>query len=246
MRIFLAELRKIWTVRSTYFLIFITFSLSVLLISFWIMGHQNVEAAQRSSGALLNTLQQSISTSALLLSFLAIISVGHEYRYNTILYSLSSARHRLTVYGAKLLALMASVLGVILALTLLSWIGFYLGQHTSSVATIPQSLPDFDFIWRMAVLVLVHVVFAFSFTMLVRSLIGASVLMLLLPSTVEQLLGLLLKENTKFLPFTSLYNLAGLQGTANVPVATSAAVVAGYVVVLLGVGALLFKWRDAN
>lgn len=241
---FRAELRKIWTVRSTYFLTLAMILLGAGLFSFFALGFKNVEHAERSSRALLSALQQPIGLSALLLGILAVVSVGHEYRYNTILYSLTSARERTSVLISKLAALICSALFIAAIVAALSFISFYAGQQLAGIATVAQTMPDINFIWRMLATVIVFVIFGFAIAVIVRSLIAATAIMLILPSTIEPLLSMLLKENVKYLPFTALGNLSDAMGKG--PVTTSGLTVLAYVVGLLLIAGVLFHRRDAN
>lgn len=241
---FRAEIRKIWTIRSTYILTFFMLALGVGVFAFFAIGFKNVENAERSAVALQSAIRQPLMLASLLLAIVAIISVGHEYRYNTILYSLTSARQRMTVLVSKLTALLVSALFISIILAALSAAAFYVGQSVAGINTVPQAMPGFDFIWRMVVQVLVYVLIGFGLAVILRSLIAAIAIVLIVPSTVESLLYLLLKENTKYLPFTAVSNIADT--TSRVPLGLSAVVVMGYVGVLLVVAAVLFQKRDAN
>ena len=66
------------------------------------------------------------------------------------------------------------------------------------------------------------------------------------PTTVEPLLGLLLKENTKYLPFTALDSTVGASISPNTLSSGDAILVStGYLLVTLAVTWLLFVKRDA-
>jgi uncharacterized membrane protein len=81
------------------------------------------------------------------------------------------------------------------------------------------------------------------FAFIIRNQIGTIVALIFLPGTVEGLLGLLLKENNFYLPFSAL------NGVINqIPFShgKSALVALAYVAVGWIVAALLFKRRDAN
>lgn len=239
-----AEFRKIWTVRSTYAIILVNLAIAVLLVSFWIYGFKNVGHAEKVPTALLELLYGAVGAIGLFVSFIAILSVGHEYRYNTILYSLTAVNRRTKLFVAKWIATTLSALAIAAVTVLLCIAGFYLGQHVHNINAVTQTLPNMEFVWRCLVSVVVEVSFAFIIAMLIRSQVGAIATFLVVPTTVEQLLYLLLKENTKYLPFTALGNLTATKPSPSVSV--SLAVVAVYFVVG-GIAAWgLFVRRDAS
>lgn len=241
-----AELRKILSVRSTYVIILLTLAISVALVSFWVYGYKNVGHAQFSGNVLHEALFMSMGPTGLFLSFIAILQVGHEYRYNTILYSLTSVNSRFKVLFAKWFVITIGTAITATATTVLCAGAFYIGQHLAHIVTLPQTMPDANFVWRAAASVVGSVTFAYIIAILLRSLVGAFAVVLVLPSTVETLLTILLKDNTKYLPYTALGNLTST-GTSNAPAATeSLLIVLAYVVVLGSLSAILFWRRDAN
>lgn len=238
-----AEFRKILTTRSTYLLLAIALALSCF-ISFWVFGYKDVEHASLNSGALLNNLFTIVSVSSLFLSFLAVLLVGHEYRYNLIMYTLTSAKSRRTVFLAKLIAVSVVALFSAAVIIALGYGLFYFGHALNHIDTVNQYIPVIDFIWRAFASILGSVILAFVITMLIRSLIAAVTIILVMPTTVEPLLGLLLKDNTKYLPYTSLGNITNVNGP--VSYLFSIKVVALYALVLGIVAIVLFRRRDAN
>jgi ABC-2 type transport system permease protein len=241
-----AELRKVLSVRSTYVIIALTLAISVALVSFWVYGYKDVSHAQLSTGVLREALFTAIGPAGVFLSFLAILQVGHEYRYNTILYSLTSVNSRLKVLFAKWLVVTVITVIIAAVTTLLSAGGFYIGQHLAHIATLPQTVPVADFVWRAAVSIIGSVTFAYIIVILLRSLVGAFAVVLVLPTTVETLLSILLKDNAKYLPYTALGNLTGT-GAPNAPVpANSLLIVLIYLIAFGGLATILFWRRDAN
>lgn len=85
--------------------------------------------------------------------------------------------------------------------------------------------------------------------LLLRSQVGAIVTLLLFQGVVETLiLGLLLKENAKYLPFTALdqFMLPAVAGQATLSNLQAALVSVGYIIVGGAVAIVLFQKRDAN
>lgn len=238
-----AEFRKLLSVRSTYLLTVIGLLLGTF-ISFWIFGYKDVQKAGMSPDVLASSILNVVSIMSLFLSFLAVLLVGHEYRYNLITYTLTSARRRTNVFFAKLLATNLLAIGITALMAVASVGLFYLGQHMAHVAAIHQTVNVTEILWRSLATIIASITFAFIITMLLRSLIGAIALVLVLPTTVETLLGLLLKENTKYLPYTALGNLTSTGSPISYIFSIKVALC--YAVGLGLVAYLLFLRRDAN
>lgn len=240
-----AEFRKLFTVRSTYMLALVGLLLGAVLSGFWIWGYKDVQHAALNHLALETLILQTVSIVGVFLSFLAVLLVGHEYRYNTIMYSLTSANSRTKVYLAKLLTLLVSGL-VIAGLVVAAAIGlFYLGQHTHHIATITQHVQVGDVLWRSVATIVGDITYAFIISILLRNLIGSIAFILVVPSTVENLLSLLLKSNVKYLPYAALGNLTRMENPS-ISRTFSLGVVAVYIAVMGVISWILFLKRDAN
>lgn len=239
-----AEFRKIFTIRSTWVIFGISFLLGVLLIGFWIYGYQDVGTASAQSSAMLDSMLTAVGVSGLVLSFVMLLLVGHEYRYNTITYSLTSSASRSKVFFAKFIAGTLAVLAFGAIIVLLNGLLFTIGQGMNDKASIAQSVPILDFMWRAVATFIGYAAFAFIAGVLLRNLIASVAVMLLLPSTVEGLLSLLLKSNVKYLPFTALSNIS-IMGAKPDPV-VSLGIVGAYIAVLGFIAWIMFVRRDAN
>lgn len=239
-----AEFRKITTVRSTLFLTVISFLITSGLIGFWIYGFKDVGHAALNSGVAVDCIFAAVSGLSVFLSFIAILLVGHEYRYNTIMYSLTSVNQRGKVFFAKYVAVAAFTLVLSAVLILLTVVAFYIGLMAHHVAYATQDIAYWDVIWRSAAAILGSVTFAFIITMLIRSLTGSIATVIVLPSFVEGMLTLLLHDNVKYLPYTALSNLTQLN--SKVSAGFSLVVVAVYALVLGIASYVLFLRRDAN
>lgn len=239
-----AEFRKVLTVRSTYFLCAAIAALPVALIGFWVHGYKDVLHAATNPMALTSSLLTCAAVTAVFLSFAVVMLVGHEYRYNGILYSLTAVNHRSKLFFAKLLAaaVFASVVAVIAMIA--NGALFYLGLQLHNVTPVAQQLDYGMVAGHVAAIILGNVVFAFIIAMLARSLIVAIAAVILLPSTIEQLLVLLLRENTKYLPYTALSNFSDV--TSKISSTFSLAVVCSYALVFGALAWALFLKRDAN
>lgn len=234
-----AEARKLLTIRSTYILMSIALLL-VAFLTFWVFGYKAPATSQ-------DVLMEAVSTGGVSISvFVAIIGIlliTHEYRYNTIMYSLTASNSRSKVLAAKVLVFMAFVALfttiVMLLSALFSWIGMYMGHEYVAA----QQFYYWDTAWRTLLYVLLYGAAAVMFGTLFRHVVGAIAVFMIVPSTVEGLLSLLLKENTKYLPFTALEQIH----TASLHAPLTAALIFGaYLAGGWLLAWLLFLKRDAN
>ena len=243
-RSFRAEMRKIWTVRSTYVIALLVLIVAVGIAGFWAYGYKDVGHAAKSPGVLLDLLYGGISTVGVFVTFIALLSVGHEYRYNTILYSLTNINRRSKLFVTKWLAVTLSALFVAAIALSLCGVGFYIGQHVHHINTMAQTMPGGDFVWRAAASIVGLVSLGYIIAMLLRSQVGAIAAFLVLPTTVESLLGLLLKDNIKYLPFTAVGNLSTIHPSPSL--STSLTIAAAYIAGFWLLAYVLFLRRDAN
>jgi ABC-type transport system involved in multi-copper enzyme maturation permease subunit len=220
------------------------FGLAVALVGFWIYGYKDAGHAVQEAGALRDYAYGAISVVGVFVAFLAILSVSHEYRYNTILYSLTNVNHRTKLFVNKWIASVLSAL-LLAAITLALGVGaLYIGQAMNHLNEVSQTMLDWGFVWRAAVGIAGSVTFGYIIAMLVRSQVAAIAIFLVLPSTVEQLLILLLKDNIKYLPFTALGNVTSLSPS---PALSVSLLVVGAYTAVLGLAAwILFLRRDAS
>ena len=243
-----AEIRKLFSIRSTYVIFALGFLVSVGLMGFYNYGYKDAAQAATSSDALRIVFLNVVNVVSTLVAFSAILSVGHEYRYNTILYSLTSSKNRLKVFFGKWLVLVLYTIVAVIITALCAWLAFYVGQHMAHTHAMVQSVPIWDLVWRSLAATIAAVSYAYIITILARSLVASFAIFLVVPSMVEGLLTLLLKGNVKYLPFTALNNLLSTGGASStaVPATTSLQVVLLYVVAVGALAAFLFVDRDAN
>ncbi len=238
-----SEFRKLLSVRSTYLLITISLLLTVF-ISFWVFGFKDDNKAAINPTALTNVILATVSVASLFMSFLAVLLVGHEYRYNLIMYTLTGIRRRSDVFVAKLLAVNTVSLVVVSLLAVASIGLFSLGQNAAHINTVTQTVAATEVFWKSLVTILGSVTFAFIVTILLRNLIGAIVLVLVMPTTIEPLIGLLIKENAKYLPYTALNDLTSMSD--KVSYGFSIGVVTVYALIGIIVAYVSFLQRDAS
>lgn len=238
-----AEVRKLYTVRSTYVLTLIAFAL-VVAINFWAVGY-------KATGTIGHDyIQQAVFDSlagiGILAGIVGVLLMTHEYRYNTIYYALVASTNRLKLLWAKFIAVMGYVVLFTLAVVALSVaavsVGLQMGDHTLPAQTIAWGQMLARGLYYMCGLA----AFGLLFAVLIRNQIGTLVLYLLAPGTVEALASLVLKERTVYLPFTALGSMITNTPLHHITRGESALVVLAWLAVGWIVAAILFVKRDAN
>lgn len=237
-----AETLKLLTTRSTYVLLALCFAMLVLF-AFYIEGfrlNSDITDPNKLAGAVTN----AVTTVSLLIAIRSLLLVTHEYAHGTIMYTLTAARNRTTVFIAKVIV--ASLFTIISALVFaaLSPLLMLLGTELKGLDMVAQNVPYLDLLWRTAFYAWAYSMFAVIFAFLIRNQVGSIVTFLVVPTTLEGLLTLLLKQNGNYLPFSSLNSVI-----LNIPPFShgkGALVAAAYVIAGLIIAALLFKKRDAN
>lgn len=186
----------------------------------------------------------------LLGALVGVLLVAHEYRYNTIMYTLTSSNSRTKTLLAKLVVV--SAFAVLFSLTmgvlspLLTALGIKLGGHT----LVHQSFPIWDVMWRVVFVGWGYAIFGFILAVAIRIQVGAISTMFLWPAMLEPLAGLLLRHNASYLPLNDLSNIA-MENDPHVisemnTVAHPVLLFLGYIVLGLIVVWQLFLRRDAN
>jgi ABC-type transport system involved in multi-copper enzyme maturation permease subunit len=178
----------------------------------------------------------------------AILLVAYEYRFNTIMYTLTSINSRSKVLLAKVVALTSFTLVYMVVGIGLGVAAMYLGLGIKDITLIHQHVNWGDIVWRVLFFSLGYVMLGFILGLLFRSVVGAIITIFILPSTAEPLLGLLLKENAKYLPISSLERVIspGADSAAGLSAGAAAGVFGVYLAAMALVAWVMFVKRDAN
>lgn len=239
-----SELRKLLSLRSTYLYILA----AALLVIFYAGYAQGVKADKgmlANHGLLASEVTGAVSAISIFGALVALLLVAHEYRYNTITYTLTAARNRSRVLLAKIIAVSCFIVIFTLIMGVLSPLMTVAGIHLKGLTLVSQTLPYGSLLWHSLFFGWGYAMFAMIIATLLRNQVGSIVAFLLIPTTVETILHLLLKANTKYLPFTSLHTFVDDQATAG-DFHRALWTVLGYVVGGWLVAWLLFVRRDAN
>lgn len=242
-----AELRKLFTVRTTYGITGAALAI-VILYAFYIEGIRAGDTVH-SALKLASEVPGAAQAVAALGAVVALLLMTHEYRYNTIMYTLTSTRRRLTVLFAKIVAASAFALLFAAIISVLAPSMAYVGLTIKGLHLAAQQFPVWDLAWQAAFFTWAYTMFGLLFAALFRSQVASIIVLLFAPGVVESLVGLLLKGNAKYLPFSALSQVlqAGMHVDAGrLSAAHAALLVVCYLVFGWLIAAVLFVRRDAN
>lgn len=198
-----AEFRKLLSVRSTYLLALVAL-IFVGIATFYGTGYKRVLTDPFQNLVLAGSITQVASFTGVFAAIVALLLLAHEYRYNTMVYTLTASNSRSKVMAAKIITVLAY--GTALAL-LLGVIGLLLVK--SGAAASGHSLPHQDinyltYLFKCVVYSAGTSMVGLLFVALIRNQIGALVALLIFPGTINGLLSLILKKNTVYTPFAAL------------------------------------------
>lgn len=242
-----AEFRKLLTVRSTY-IITILIVVFVILFSFyvegWRLGPQALRQPSQLAGDVFGALTLSVFA-----AIIAILLMTHEYRYNTIIYTLTGSNSRSKVLLSKIIVISAYALFLTAVLGVLSPLVSDLGVHAHGHTLVSQTFHVGNLAWRSLFYGWSYGMIGLLLAALIRVQVGAIVALFVLPTAVEGLLSQLLKHSAVYLPFSAQSEVIGNQGfSAGAPLAPgkAAMVVLAYLIIGWIIAWVLFLKRDAN
>jgi len=241
-----SEFRKLFTVRSTYAIFVISLLLVALFAGFG-DGFRGAAESFRQPDLLMNESANAITFVGLILAFVGLLLVGHEYRYSTIMYTLTNSNRRLKVLLAKFLAISAFAVVTSLVMAFFSPLCTIVGAHLHGSHIAAQQFDYWSVIWRCAFVGWGYAMYAFTLIFIMRNQVGSIVTFLLIPLIGESIIGHIFTKSNNYLPFTMLQAVASPQDLGNHTTTLHAATVSlVYMAVGLAVGAALFLKRDAN
>jgi ABC-type transport system involved in multi-copper enzyme maturation permease subunit len=245
-----SELRKIRTIRSTY--VILAFAvLLIILFAFWTEG---IKAGSNSAPVqdqfkLASLFINAITNLGVFGALVGILSLTHEYRYNTIMYTLTSAKSRTRSLFAKVAAVSLFSIFFTVFVGVLAIGAMYLGLAVKGL-TLGHQTFDLNLLWHALLVGWGYSMFGLIIATFIRHQAGTIAAFFLIPGLVEQLAGLLLKDNRAYLPFMALSQVGAQPGMTRSDFILSpgkaACVVLIYVIVGWLVAWYLFLRRDAN
>lgn len=195
-----SELRKLFTVRSTYLVGLFTFIL-ICFLSFYAQGYKNT---QLNSLWLTNTLSSVSNTASFFLAIIALLLMAHEYRYNTINYTLTAANNRSKVLAAKIIAIFSWTFLFVLIADLLGLGLMLLGAKAAGHHLPHQEINILTYLGKSIFYTEGFVLVALLINTMVRNLAASVAILFIVPNTVEGLLRIAIKQPEKWLPFSAL------------------------------------------
>ena len=249
----ISEFRKLLTVRSTYFIsLFIL--VVVTIMSFWVQGYK-YDGVQ---GNLLfqDSLLGVSNVVGFFTAIVAILLVTHEYRYNTIVYTLTQSNSRSKVLLAKVLATVTFVSILTVAAHLLAFALMTLGNNLAGHPLPAQEVNYGLFFARSLFFSNGFALAGLIFAAAIRNQVATFAVLFVVPNALEGLLNILLKEKSIYLPFSALgevvnpppavFGDTGPFVLADLSPGRAAFVYSIYLVIGLVITWLLFLRRDAS
>lgn len=244
-----AEFLKLLTVRSTYFTVLAALAIVILFAGFG--GGYRIDTQNLHNPATLaSESANAILFGGIILALVGLLLFAHEYRYNTILYTLTSSNSRAKSLLAKLVAVTIFAIIVSAALAIFSPFCTIIGIHIANKHLISQTFPVWPVLWRCVFVGWGYAMYAFILTAIIRSQVGSIVTFLLIPLIGEHLIMSIFKNSGKYLPFNNLQSAVNslLPGgdTTSISMKHSVTVTCLYIAVGLLISFILFVRRDAN
>lgn len=240
-----SELRKLFTVRSTYIIFGFCLALE-LLFAFYNDGLKVTPVSLHNPAYLASEVTQAISVLMLLIALVGVLLVTHEYRYNTIMYTLTSSNQRTKVLIAKILAVSGLVIAVTIILGFLSPLFADIGLHLKGHELVHQVFPIGNLLWRIVFASWAFSMLALIVAFIIRIQVGAIAAIFLLPGTVEPLIGLVLKKHQGYLPFTAINSIVDHHTEVQISLGRAMLTATIYIVIGWIIAGILFQRRDAN
>lgn len=238
-----SEFRKLYSVRSTYVIV----AFSVLLTAFiggFAMVYKQSPSNFVNPHFLSDNVANMLSLITIFCGIVAVLLFSHEYRYNTIMYTLTSTNRRSKVLVAKIVAVSVFAVVFTALMAVVTVLAGRIGVAIAGHDLVAQSFHAGELAWKGLLTGWAYGMLGLIFVGIARNQVFAFVAFFLIPSMVEPLLGILLKDNVVYLPFMALG--AVLSHNANLSSGSAALVVLGWLAAGWIAAWVLFLRRDAN
>jgi ABC-type transport system involved in multi-copper enzyme maturation permease subunit len=250
-----SEFRKLLSVRSTYFVCL----LSLILVGIYLfyiegfLGRTGSSTARETmNGSALSEAALGVfSSTGIFIAIIAILQAVHEYRHNTIMYTLTTSSSRTKALFSK--ALVLTGFGVFFALFCVAFgIGMYLLALSIKGASLPPQTTDWAHVLGRGVFYsAAYASLGMIIAFLSRNIAAAIAIFLVFPTAVENLLVLLLRDNAVYLPFSALEKVLavpGNQGIAKGDLSVPGAILVscGYLAIGWVITWILYLRRDVS
>lgn len=196
-----SELRKLLTVRSTYWIVSVVILLIALLAGYG-EGYRN--GANATSGLFSDSLLNITSIFPLLAAVVGVLLMAHEYRYNTIVYTLVNSNSRTKVLISKIITIVLFSLFFTAVLTGMVFGSLALGAQLGGHPLPHQEVDYLIYFLKAFYFVTGYALVGLLFATLIRNLVASIVALFVIPNLVESIANLLFKENSVYMPFSAL------------------------------------------
>jgi ABC-type transport system involved in multi-copper enzyme maturation permease subunit len=244
-----AEFKKLLTVRSTYFILLIVFII-VAFFSFYISGWRINGIDLHGPLTLSSDITGAIRFVSIFGGLSAIFLITHEYRYNTIMYSLTSVNNRSKILISKIIVITIYALLFTLFFATLSPLLSLWAIHLHHLSLAPQTIYYKSLFLHVLFYGWGYIMAGAVLAALIRNQVAALITFLVAPGTIEALLYLWIKNDVVYLPFTALQVVLMGHPDQGVTVGISQfhaiLVFISYLVAAWIVSWVLFLRRDAN
>lgn len=240
-----SEFRKLLTVRSTYIITALVVAF-LCFMAFYVEGWRLMPSRLNDPKTLTNDVFGGLTLSVFG-AIIAILLMTHEYRYNTILYTLTSNNSRGRVLLSKIIVISCYAFLLTVVIGILSPLLSYLGVQAAGHSLVPQTMYYKDIIWRSLFYGWSYGMAGLLLAVLIRSQIGAVAALFVIPGVVESLLAQLLNKSSIYLPFTAQVNIIGNTGAKNISISPAKGALIFLIYLAVGWAAAwyLFLRRDA-
>lgn len=208
-----AEFKKILTIRSTYLWILIALII-VGIFSFYGEGFKDSTTLIREgqihpikaqlSLFIAGTVTQMATFIGLVAGIMALLHITHEYRYNTITYTLTASNRRSKVLAANIISIFGFTLVYSILMTLIGIGLIYAGLAFSHNVLPHQTVNYLTYLGKSVFFAEAYALVGLLFGILIRNMAGSFAALLIIPGPVEALLSLILRNNSIYLPFMAL------------------------------------------
>lgn len=202
-----SEFKKLFSVLSTYGWCLVAL-IFLLIGAFYADGYKDsanlLKQADRGSLFIDSTIAHIPNVIALFGGLIAILLITHEYRYITIIYTLTASNSRSKTLFSKIFVVMCFTLAYSLIFTAIAIGLIYAGAALAHNIIPHQDINYLAYFGKTLFFVEGYTLAALLFGTLIRNQVGSIAALLILPGTLEALLSSVLKQNSVYLPFTAL------------------------------------------
>lgn len=202
-----------------------------------------------------SNFEASVQTVSLLIAIVVILLMAHEYRYNTVVHTLTASNNRSKVIGAKILVGTIYAVTVTLIVILISFLATHLAVNIKGLNLLPQEIDWLYTVGRLLVFSVGYSLFGLALVVLLRNLTAAIVGVFLLPTIDNIISGILASHQVgiaKWFPFSALDRVANIGSHDGMPaflqqsIPRATLVYTANLAVIWAIAWYLFLKRDAN